>query len=242
MSDGRADGRGTPSAALADAELEARAIGRRLRTGDGWLFRNLSFALRRGERVALLGPSGAGKTVLLRALALLDPLAEGEILWRGHPVARDQVPAFRAEAVYVHQRPALVANDVEAELRGPFALRVHRGRQFDRGRLIAQLEGLGRDAAFLGKPVAELSGGEAQLTALLRALQLDPALLLLDEPTASLDPESARAIERLVDQWFIAAPGQRAFLWVTHNPDQAERVARKTVLMESGGVLVEPKT
>jgi putative ABC transport system ATP-binding protein len=221
------------------AALEARAIGRRLRTGDGWLFRNLSITLNAGDRAALRGPSGAGKTVLLRALVQLDPIDEGTILWNGRPVPHDCVPAFRGEAIYVHQRPMLASADVEGELRRPFALRVHRGRRFDRERVVSLLETLGRDAAFLAKPVAELSGGEAQLTALLRALQLGPALLLLDEPTASLDPDFAGAIERLVADWFESAPARRSFLWVTHNPDQAARIARRTMFIQPGGIITE---
>ena len=137
--------------------------------------------------MAVCGPSGAGKTLLLRALALLDPLDSGEILWTGRPVARDQVPRFRREAIYLHQRSAVLEDNVEAALRQPFSLRVYRQRQFDRDRAVSFLEQLGRDEAFLAKRVRDLSGGEMQITALVRALQLDPTVLLLDEPTSALD-------------------------------------------------------
>ena len=121
-----------------------------------------------GTRCAVAGPSGAGKTLLLRALAGLDPLDAGQVCWRGHAVRRDAFPGFRSAVIYLHQRPALLEENVEAALRRPFALRVHRHRQFDRETIVDLLARLGRDESFLDKAVGDLSGGESQLTALLR--------------------------------------------------------------------------
>jgi putative ABC transport system ATP-binding protein len=186
--------------------------------------------------MAVLGPSGAGKTVLLRALAFLDVLDEGVILCRGRVIWHEAVPAFRGAVVYVHQRPTLFEGTVETNLRVPFSLRIHRNRGFDRVRIVSLLAELGRDGSFLEKPHGDLSGGEAQIVALLRALQLDPALLLLDEPTASLDREAAEAIEHLLGRWHADEPGRRAYVWVTHDPGQAERVADELLWMESGRI------
>jgi putative ABC transport system ATP-binding protein len=99
--------------------------------------------------VSLSGPSGSGKTLLLRALAVLDPVDEGELLWRGRPVSGTSVPPFRAEAVYLHQRPALIGTSVEDTLRRPLSLDVHRRRSFDRqrDRPMAPQAGAGRVAA-----------------------------------------------------------------------------------------------
>ena len=85
---------------------------------------------------------------------------------------------------------------------------------------------LGRDESFLDKPVGELSGGESQLVALLRAVQLDPKVLLLDEPTASLDAEATAAVETLVADWQAESAGARAVVWVSHDTGQAERGLR----------------
>ena len=203
--------------------LAADAIERRaLRTGTP-LLRPITLTLAAGRRVALGGPSGAGKSVLLRALALLDPLAAGTLRWRGEVVARDAVPRYRRDVAYLRQRPALFDGSVEDNLRAPFALRVAHGRRFDRARAVALLDAAGKPAAFVDKPAAELSGGEQQIVALVRALQLQPSVLLLDEPTASLDPASTAAVEALVDGWF-GAGGERALLWVTHDAAQARRV------------------
>jgi putative ABC transport system ATP-binding protein len=221
------------SASVPAPVVDARGIGRCDPKGGGWLIRGVSLALYPGERLAVLGPSGAGKTVLLRCLAMLDPLDEGTVRWQGHAVKGETVPTYRCRVIYLHQRPALLDGTVEDNLRLPFTLGSHRGRTFDQGRVVGLLERVGRDAAFLGKPGRDLSGGEGQLVALLRAVQLDPDVLLLDEPTASLDAAAARAVEGLVDQWY-ADGGGRALVWVSHDRDQARRVTGRALQMRAG--------
>ena len=169
--------------------IEADGIGRRNPKADGWLIRDVSLSLNPGDRLGVLGPSGAGKTVLLRALAMLDPIDAGSIRWQGRTVAGEAVPAYRSQVIYLHQRPALLDGSVEENLRLPFTLEAHRDRRFDPDASSTGWGGCGRDRWFLAKPSRDLSGGEAQIVGLLRALQLDPAVLLLDEPTASMDPD-----------------------------------------------------
>jgi putative ABC transport system ATP-binding protein len=127
----------------------------------------------------------------------------------------------------------LIEDTVEAALRAPYALKVHSQRRFDSARAMRLLSGLGRDAEFLRKKVAELSGGEIQITALVRALQLDPIVLFLDEPTAALDPPTAEAAERLIVDW-LGENSERAMIWVSHNEAQAARVGRTTIRVEAG--------
>src|SRR5829696_5963452 len=141
--------------------LEARGIGRRQAGADGWLLQDVSIAVRPGDRVAILGHSGAGKTLLLRALAMLDPLDEGTILWGGRAVEGEAVPSFRSEVIYLHQRPALLEGSVEENLRLAISLKIQRARRFDRGRIVGYLEEIGWNAHFLEKPHRDLSGGEA---------------------------------------------------------------------------------
>jgi putative ABC transport system ATP-binding protein len=198
--------------------------------------RDIRLVLRPGQRVAVLGPTGAGKTLLLRALSLLDPLDEGMVLSNGQPVRCEAVPSFRSAVIYLHQRPALFEGSVETNLRHPFLLKVHRKRHFDRDRTVDLLDGLVRDGSFLEKSHRDLSGGEAQIVALLRALQLDPTVLLLDEPTASLDSEAVRAIEALVSRWYAEGAARRAYLWVTHDSGQAQRVADQILCMQAGRI------
>lgn len=209
-------------------------IGRRDPRGSGWLIRDVSFAVHPGDRLAIAGATGSGKTVLLRALALLDPLQAGSINWRGRVVLGDGVPIYRTHVIYIHQRPALFDGTVEENLRRPYALKAYRTKLFDRQRILEHLGSLGRSATFLAKSSRDLSGGEAQIVALLRAMQLDASVLLLDEPTASLDKATAGSIEALVDDWFRAGQGARAFVWVSHDPEQLGRVANRHLSMQCG--------
>jgi putative ABC transport system ATP-binding protein len=223
----------------AGAAIELISVGRRDPKTNGWLIREVSFVVSFGDRLGILGPSGAGKTVLLRALAMLDPIDAGAIHWKGRPVQGDAVPAYRKQVIYLHQRPTLFWGTVEDNLRYPFTFRAHQATEFDRGRAIDLLVSLGRDAAFLGKSSRDLSGGEAQVVAFVRAVQLEPAVLLLDEPTASLDPKTAQAVESILDHWLTAKAGGRALLWVSHDREQTLRMTTRRIALHSGGLVRE---
>ncbi|MGA2031697.1 MAG: ATP-binding cassette domain-containing protein [Thermoguttaceae bacterium] len=216
--------------------LEARNLGRRHPDGRSWLLEDVSLLIEPGMRLALVGPSGAGKTLLLRALALLDPLDSGDVRFRGTNVRRDGVPPFRREVHYLHQRAALLDDTVEAALRRPFTLKCRLQQQFQQPRAVEILERLGRDASFLAKNVSDLSGGEIQITALIRALQLEPTVLLLDEPTAALDAQAASAVEDLLQHWISQQAAARAMVWVSHDRQQAGRVAQTVVSIEAGRI------
>ena len=192
------------------------------------LYDDLSFTLAPGERVAVRGPSGSGKTLLLRSLAGLEPLEAGRIALLGIEQSGWSMPAYRHRLMLLPQRPSLPEGPVDRALAAPFAFRTHAGRHYDPSAASAYLERVGRTAAFLEKDTGRLSGGEQQLTALLRVLLLEPQILLLDEPTASLDADTAGAVEALVAAWLERAD-DRAFLWTSHDPAQIERVSSRSV-------------
>ncbi|KVT38906.1 ATP-binding cassette domain-containing protein [Burkholderia ubonensis] len=214
--------------------IDALGVTRRDARSGKILLAPTDFSLPAGARVAITGPSGSGKSVLLRALALLDPLDGGRVLWRGRPIRRSAIPRYRRSVAYLRQRPAQTDGTVESQLRYPYSLAVYRDLTFDRARAEQLAARAGRGADFLDKRASELSGGEAQIAALLRVLQLDPDVLLLDEPTSALDPDSTRAIEALVGTWFDAAPDARAYLWISHDPAQAARIGTLRVTMQAG--------
>jgi putative ABC transport system ATP-binding protein len=217
--------------------VEAVDLGRYAPATNAWLLRHVSLGLEAGQRIVIVGPSGSGKTLLLRSLAWLDPLDAGELRWKGTALSRHTVPAFRSQVIYLHQRPSLIEGTVAENLKYPFSFAVHGKRRFDEARIAQWLEVLGRDAGFLRKSSRDLSGGEAQITALLRAMQLEPAVLLLDEPTAALDQAAAQAVEQCVTQWFREAPPLRTIVWVSHNQQQAARMADRLITMDAGQIV-----
>jgi putative ABC transport system ATP-binding protein len=214
--------------------LEARSLGRRQRQSDQWLLRGVNLAVRGGDRLAITGPTGSGKTLLLRSLAALDPRDEGDVFWQGQAVSPAGTPAFRQQAIYLHQRPVLVEGTVEENLRLPYMLRSHSGSEFNRSYILDLLTRIGRGVDFMQQASQNLSGGERQLIAVLRALQLSPLVLLLDEPTASLDEPTSWTVEQLIKDWQQEDERARAYLWVTHSPQQAARISNRAVSVRSG--------
>lgn len=217
--------------------LEAHEIGRQDRKNGTWLIRDVSLAVRPGDRITLTGPTGSGKTVLVRSLSMLDALDAGHIFWHGESPESGEIPVYRSHVIYLAQRARLRHGTVEENLRLPFSLSVHRGRQYSPETIAAYLGSLGRDTGFLALDSANLSGGESQIVALLRAIQLAPTILLLDEPTASLDVTTTDQIEQLVSNWMSEGPDGRAFVWVTHDAEQAARVANRRFEFLEGEII-----
>ncbi len=184
----------------------------------------------RGEVLALVGPSGAGKSTLLRLLNFLEPPTSGFVEFEGARFdAETPVElAQRRRVTTVFQRPALLRMSVRDNV--AYGLRL-RGETSAPARAEDALRQVGlQDLARAG--AATLSGGEAQRVALARALAIAPDVLLLDEPTANLDPANVRLIEAAVLE-HRRARGCTC-VWVTHNLAQARRVADRVALMLEG--------
>lgn len=208
--------------------LEALALSRQAANGQ-YLLRDFSLSLAAGECLGLSGPSGCGKTVLLRALAGLDPLSSGDIrLWGQQPT---DLPHYRSQVMYLPQKAVFVSGTVQDNLNLPLRFKIYRQHLFLRQHAGRQpdWQALGLSANFATREISRLSGGEQQKLALLRALQLEPQILLLDEPTAAMDPESTRQSEQLISQWLSGS--QRACIWVSHQPEQLKRVATRRLAL-----------
>ncbi len=215
------------------ALIETRALTRRDERRQLALLQPTDFTLNHGDRVSITGSSGSGKSVFLRALALLDAPTSGQILWNGQAIANAEIPHYRSHISYLSQRPALLEGTVEDNLRFPFSLRTLRQRSFDLQAVTTLLGHAGKNPDFLQKNAGDLSGGESQVVSLIRTLQLNPEVLLLDEPTAALDPTSSRDVEALIDAWF-AGDKSRAYIWVSHDLDQAQRMSAIHLQMSAG--------
>ncbi len=186
-----------------------------------------------GEILALVGPSGAGKSTLLRLLNFLEPPTQGTIHFRGQPFRQDQeMPlALRRRVTTVFQRPALLNRSVWENVRYGLRLRGE-GNARERIQAVLALVGLSELA---DQPARRLSGGEAQRAALARALVLEPDVLLLDEPTANLDPYNVGLMEEVVRR-FNQERGATVVL-VTHNIFQARRLAHRVALLLDGRII-----
>lgn len=216
------------------ALLTARDLARRHPGTADWLYRGIDLEIEAGDRWALVGPTGSGKSLILRAIALLDPTDLGEIYWRGQTIPDDSVPEYRAHVLYLQQRSPVIEGTVEENLKLPFTMRLRQDSPYPRSQLVDLLQNLDRGEDFLTSRTTNLSGGERQMVALLRALLVSPTVLLLDEPSAALDPQTTTALERLVDAWQTQAATERAYVWVTHDAEQAQRVADRVVHLEQG--------
>lgn len=193
--------------------------------------RDVTFSAGAGERVVVVGPSGAGKTTLLRAIAGLAPVTAGRIHVAGREVGF--LPPDRRDAAYLHQTPVLFPHLTVAE-NVAFPLRVRgRGRAEISGAVAQHLEAL-HIASLAARYPHQLSGGQRQRVALARATAARPAVLLLDEPLAALDP----ALRTDVREAIVAAQQLHAtaLVLVTHDLDDAAALADEIVVLLDGRV------
>jgi tungstate transport system ATP-binding protein len=186
----------------------------------------------RGEILALVGPSGAGKSTLLRQLNFLEPPADGSLIFEGYSLNGRLSPLeVRRRVTTVFQNPVLLSRSVAANV--AYGLQVRGGQPKKTvERVVAEvLAQVG--LSHLAKASARtLSGGEAQRVALARALVIRPDVLLLDEPTANLDPYNVKLIEQIVAE--VNRDWGTTVVLVTHNVFQAKRLAHRTALLLEG--------
>ncbi len=209
--------------------LRTEHLGRAVR--DKVLVEDATFEVRTGEVLAVVGPSGSGKSSLLRLLNRLDEPTSGTVYVEGIDYRQIAPRELRRKLGMVNQRPYLFPGTVEENLQfGP----LQRGEALSHDSVEQLLARVGLKG-YAGRNVANLSGGEAQRISVARTLANSPLVLLLDEPTSALDETSKLEVESSI-QNVVHEQGLTCVL-VTHDTAQATRLAERAILLEAGRIV-----
>ncbi len=206
--------------------LEARDLV--VRFGARAVLDGIDLGVRAGEVAVIDGPSGGGKSTLLRALAMLQALARGELSLDGAPAASTSPSAYRVHVGYVPQAPIMFAGTVADNVRAGPRLR---GIELTDERVAELLSRVAMAPPDAQRNAPDLSGGEKQRVALARALANEPRVILLDEPTSALDPDSASDI---LDRIRRCADDGCAVVVVTHLREHADALGGTRYTCEGG--------
>jgi ABC-type methionine transport system ATPase subunit len=228
------------------ALLEVRSLSKSI--GPAKILKGIDLTVERGEILGLIGPTGSGKTTLLRLINLLDEISTGCILFDGRMVSgkpgRELLSARRKMAM-VFQKPVMFKASVEANVSYGLRMRGRAdaidavgGKMSMSDRVEEALAAVGL-SGYERRDANTLSGGETQRIALARALILQPELLLLDEPTANLDPGSAASIDNLLQS---LAGSRTAVILATHNMQQCRKLADRVAVLQAGRLMAVGKS
>jgi putative ABC transport system ATP-binding protein len=222
----------TASARGMPAAFELAGVGLH-RAGTGRVLEGVNLSISLGHVTALVGPSGSGKSSLLRLLNRLEEPTRGKILYRGERLANYPVRELRRRVGFVAQEPVLFPGSVEENLQvaAELAQVPTAGRE---AAIRAALQAAELEPALLDRSGERLSGGEKQRVTIARALVAAPDVLLMDEPTSALDSATA---DRLVAT-VLRMSRQLALtvILVTHRVDEARQIAAYTAILEQGRI------
>lgn len=194
------------------------------------LLKSISFQIRAGECLSITGPSGSGKSALLRLLNRFDDPQQGEIRFHGRPLPSFDPLEIRRRIALVLQHPVMFHGTVRENL-----LRRPGGEQVSEPTLCQALGDVGLDRSFLDRNAMELSGGEKQRVSIARSLLGGPEILLLDEPTSALDARSLHIVADLITQ--LNRVKGLTLVVVTHQPDLIQRLGGRVLFLERGQIV-----
>ncbi len=215
-------------------KLEVRDLS--LDLGGNTVLDSVDMGIQEGEAFCILGGSGAGKSMLLRTLVRLHEATGGEVLLDGNTICDLDPAELRRRVSLVQQSPAMLEGTVEENLM--FGLRLAGVPEEEAGTRVGEaMSRASLDLSFLDRRAEKLSGGERQRVAIARAYALRPEVLLLDEPTAALDPRTTREVERAI--LGLKAATNLTMVIVTHDIEQARRLGDRTILLRHGRVVAE---
>lgn len=205
--------------------------------GDWQALHDINFDLKKGEVLAILGPSGSGKSTLLRTLNGLEDYKDGEIIFHGKKIqsSAKQWQAIRQKIGMVFQSYDLFPNLTVMDNILLAPTKVQKRDRAEVKQIATKLLKRVNMAQYSDSYPRELSGGQQQRVAIVRALAMKPEILLLDEITASLDPEMVRGIEKIVAE--LSKTDHMTMILVTHQMNFAKRVADEVLFLEKGKVI-----
>ena len=200
--------------------------------GNKVVLDNVNLQVYQGEILALLGPNGSGKSTILKIMAFLENATSGEVKFQGETVDSKNSESLRMQSTLVFQKTTLFDTSVYDNVAYGLKIRkVPKSQQYEAVKealRIVKLEG------FEKRPARKLSGGEQQRVAIARALVLKTKLLLLDEPTANLDPKNAQIIEEVIAT--VNRELKTTIVVATHNMFQAKILPSRIVLINNGRI------
>lgn len=196
-----------------------------------YLLKNISFEVFPGDRIALVGPSGAGKTSLLRLLNRLISPNDGSIYLENEDIQKVPVIQLRQQVTLVFQEPKLLGMTVQEAIAYPLVLR-GLPQQEIRERVGYWIERLHIPEDWLGRTEVQLSAGQRQLIAIARGLAIQPKILLLDEPTSALDAGRASHLLRVLIQ--LGQEGKTTILMANHQLELAQQFCTRVLHLQQG--------
>ena len=211
------------------------------RYNDTWALRAIDLEVEKGEVFGIIGPSGAGKTTLLRLIATLERPSEGTIQFDGvdlNGLSDKEILMMRRRMGFVFQNPTVFKRSVYENV--AYGLRIRGTRGLSLSKRVKEALHLVRLSELESRNAATLSGGEAQRLALIRTTIVEPELLLLDEPTANLDPANVALFEEAISE-IVKTQGTTIVL-ATHNMFQAERLADRVGFLLDGELIEVSET
>ena len=197
---------------------------------------DISVNINPGIILAFVGHSGSGKTTLLKTINRLIEIDKGNIFLNNQSIKEINPIELRQRIGMVFQVPTMFDGTVKQNIE--FGLKLHNQNQINRQKITNAIRDTGLTSKFLNKDANKLSGGEQQRVALARTLVLEPDVLLLDEPTAALDPRLTRKIEATI--LHLCKARNLITLWVTHDHAQARRVGDQLGILRHGKLKVKP--
>jgi len=200
--------------------------------------RNISFTLEKGKALGIIGPSGSGKTTLLRLINLLETPTSGEIIFAGTSLTKTSDLRIRRRMQMVFQNPVLFKRSVYDNV--AYGLRVRGEKESQVRKRTTEAIALVGLTGFERRTATTLSGGEAQRVVLARAIVAEPELLLLDEPTANLDPANVALMEKVISR--VNRERDTTVIMATHTMFQAERLAHEIGFLLDGELVEIGKT